>query len=142
MKLALIVALVGLSSAAFAQAPQRSVLAGSSWTLREVGDAPATAGRNGENPHITFNAGTVSVFYGCNLGNGPYTADSQGSLMMPHLYATRMRCRDQIMQIERAFGRALGDTTRFAITGAQLELFDGRDRLVATLDQYGNDKPK
>jgi heat shock protein HslJ len=143
MKLGLIVALVALSSAAFAQEPPRPVLAGTSWTLREIGRAPATAGRNGVPPHIAFNAaGTVSVFFGCNLGSGAYTADSQDSLTIPHLYVTRMRCRDQVMQSERAFGRALAHVTHFAITGAQLELFDEQHQLVATLDQYRGDKPK
>ena len=142
MTLTSLIAVLALLGAVSAQEPEQPVLAGTSWTLSALGDVPAVPGRNSQNAHIVFDVETVSVFYGCNFGRGPYAADSQGALSMPHLNTTRRRCQDPIMQMEMRFGRALRDATHFTITDGQLELFDAQERLVATLDQHEDDQHK
>ena len=74
-------------------------------------------------PHIKFNNdGKVSGFASVNRYFGRVDIDDQGSVAWPPLMSTRMSGPEDLMQLERAFLKALALTTRMTLQGTQLYL--------------------
>jgi heat shock protein HslJ len=109
-------------------------LSGRRWLLVEAAGQMTWKG-GGERPYLEFNDSQhrVSGNTGCNRVSGEYTADA-ATLRFGSLVSTRRACvADEANRLEAAFLSALERTTRFAISGGTLRLYqDGT--LVLTLE--------
>ena len=95
-------------------------LAGTSWTLQEMG---ITADFAHLVPTLTFGAdGTLSGFAGCNQFNAPYTS-SGGDLLLGSLATTKMACTRPGSLVESTYLEGLvGVKTWFIDDSGQLHL--------------------
>lgn len=104
-------------------------LAGTSWSLVEIGGAAAPTGAGGRPATLIF---TDSVraggFSGCNRAGGDYTVRGD-SLRFGALIMTKMAC-DAGMDLERSYAEALEATRRFRVERDVLELI-GESGIVA-----------
>ena len=96
-------------------------LAGTAWTLVQLGDAPAL---EGVQVTLQFDEGRVGGSAGCNPYGGSYAVDRQ-KLSLSALHSTMMACAEQeTMTQESRYLQALDQVEGF-------ELVDGRLRLDA-----------
>lgn len=103
----------------------RHSIAGTDWTLTELGGQTAPAGTGGQHPSLRFNADSalVSGFGGCNRFAGGYTVEGQNLHFAP-LAMTKMACTEG-MDLEQHFADALGHTNRYELTSAGMTFFNG-----------------
>jgi heat shock protein HslJ len=109
------------------EVPGPSELAGTSWTLVEMnGSAPIS----GTQITLTFEESNLDGM-ACNSYGGSYTA-SGGTLTMGEIISTAMACTgpEGIMEQEAAYLSALGEATRYALSGDQLALGTDADPSV------------
>jgi putative lipoprotein len=100
------------------------------WKLIELDGRPATLGAGERELHmvLTNEGDHVRGFSGCNRFTGSYElTDSQ--LRFRPLAATRMACLEGMEQ-EQRFLAALGEITRFTISGNSMALYSGDERLI------------
>lgn len=121
-----LLACVGLAAchpAAVATTPGASPaapLAGTEWTLVELGGRAAPAGAGGRSATLTLADGRASGFAGCNqFGAGFVAADP--ALTFSAVISTRMACSAG-MELERDYTAALEATRSYRLTSAGLEL--------------------
>ena len=103
------------------------------WKLIEINSQQLAAPEGGPEAHLIFtpNESRVAGNAGCNGFFGSYEA-SGDRLGFSSLGSTMMACPEG-MQTEQAFLQALGETTRYAISGRILTLF-ADDRALARLE--------
>jgi heat shock protein HslJ len=90
-------------------------LAGTSWTLREMG---GTADFAHLVPTLVFGTdGTLSGFAGCNQFNAPYTS-SGGDLLLGSLVTTKMACTRPGSVVESTYLEALVGVKTWSIDGS------------------------
>jgi heat shock protein HslJ len=80
---------------------------------------PTDQGRNAIT--VTFEAGRVHGFSGCNQFTGPYSLDGE-RLVLGQLGGTMMACPEAAMTVERAFQSAFSGVLDIAVEGNQLTL--------------------
>ena len=104
-------------------------LAGTSWSLVEIGGVTAPTGAGGRPATLNF---TDSVraggFSGCNRAGGDYTLRGD-SLRFGALIMTKMAC-DAGMDLERSYAEALEATRRYRVDHDVLDLI-GESGIVA-----------
>ncbi|NLX37301.1 MAG: META domain-containing protein [Chloroflexi bacterium] len=104
-------------------------LAGTSWTLAQLGDAVAL---QGSEVTLQFDEGGVGGLAGCNHYGGEYAVDGHGLTLGP-LHSTLMACADEhITAQEGRYLQALGQVERFELKGGRLYLY-GADGLTVVL---------
>lgn len=107
-------------------------LAGTDWRVESLNGQPPLSVPGSGVPGLSFAAGELRVSGngGCNLFGGPYTQSGE-SLRMGPLASTRRACLNQEANAqETAYLQALESTTRFSVTGDQLQLFAGEQPVV------------
>lgn len=102
-------------------------LAGTSWTLREMG---GTADFAHLVPTLAFGTdGTLSGFAGCNQFNAPYTS-SGGDLLLGSLVTTKMACIRPGSVVESTYLEALVGVKTWSIDGSGQLHLEGAAALV------------
>jgi heat shock protein HslJ len=103
-------------------------LAGTSWTLVSVGDAPVV---EGSGAGLTFDAGgNISGSTGCNQASGAYAVDGAALTFGP-LATTRMACEDNLMAQESAVLEAFAGVSGWEIDGeGRLHLTGGTELVL------------
>lgn len=111
-----------------------SPLRGTNWRLVQLDGQRVLLAQGQRAPQLTISAdGTqVSGHGGCNRMSGPVEIRSD-RIRFSQLASTRMACATG-QQLESAFFDALERSARWKISGSQLELRDGRDRVLARLE--------
>jgi putative lipoprotein len=129
---------VGAGQAAGATAPPAQSaaplsLAGIYWRATELA-GKATPGKGGkQEAHLQFQAGgRVTGADGCNRINGTYEVKGT-AITFGAFAATQMACPGT-EEVQAAFREMLKRTSRYAITGSRLELFDEAGTRVASFD--------
>jgi putative lipoprotein len=102
------------------------------WRATELAGKPVPAQPTKQEAHLQFQKGRVSGSDGCNRITGRYELKAAAMTFGP-MAGTQMACM-QGAEIERAFRAALKGTTRWAITGSRLELFDASNARLAAFD--------
>lgn len=69
---------------------------------------------------------------GCNNLMGSYTV-SEKKLKLSQMASTMMACTPEIMQVERAFSKALAETDSYSVSGDSLMLMKG-DTVLAEME--------
>lgn len=106
-------------------------LSAQTWTLTEVGGEPAVATAIAT---LTFaDDGTLSGNTGCNDFTTSYEVDGSSLTVTQPVAATLRACEEPVMNQETAVFEALAATTKFSISGSELQLLDGSG---ATLARY------
>ncbi len=77
---------------------------------------------------LTSEGAQVHGFSGCNRFTGSYELN-EGQLRFKPLASTRMACMDGMEQ-EQRFLEALGEVVRFTLSGDNLALYTGDERLI------------
>jgi heat shock protein HslJ len=108
--------------------PADSPLENTYWRLAEVDHQLVRTPADAKEAHMKLRNGTVEGFGGCNGITTTYEREGRRLVFAP--FATTMMYCEGRSEIETAFHRALGDHTRFKISGETLELFKG-DALIA-----------
>lgn len=108
-------------------------LAGTYWKLVEVDGVAVSTEEGAREAHMILEVGEGRVrgHAGCNNLFGAFSAEGD-SLGFSGLGSTMMACPAG-METEQAFLQALGETSRFEISGESLRLFAG-DRLLARFE--------
>jgi heat shock protein HslJ len=96
-------------------------LEGTLWTVTGTLEGDGTAALDTEPGTLTFAAGTVEVFTGCNTGSGGYTA-TDTTIRFDAIAMTATACADPAMQMEAAVTRTLTGTVTWDIEGTKLTL--------------------
>ena len=112
-------------------------LAGSSWTLTALNDAPPAADTT---VYLQFGTdGTISGSDGCNQFNTVYSQDA-GNLTIAAQsgIGTLMACPDEVMAQAAAVNAMLAETTTFSRTETELFLQNG-DQVLATFELSTSD---
>lgn len=108
-------------------------LVGTYWKLIEIGGVPTTTPASGREPHFMLDPvdARLAGHTGCNNFFGRF--ETRGAaLSITGLGSTMMACADG-METEQGFMEALGETTRFEISGEILTLYAG-DRPLARFE--------
>ncbi len=100
------------------------------WRLTALPGQTLPAGRKREAVTVTFEAGRVHGFSGCNQFTGAYTLKG-GSLVLGALAGTMMACPEPAMSVENRFLRLFSGTLGVTLAGDDLTLrpADGGDPL-------------
>ena len=103
------------------------------WKLVEVDGRAVSTAKGAREAHLVLESGEARArgHAGCNNFFGGFSAEGN-SLEFSGLGSTMMACPSG-MDTEQAFLRALGETSRFEISGESLRLFAG-DRLLARFE--------
>jgi putative lipoprotein len=121
----------GTSSGGSAAAPvPEASLTNTYWKLTEIDGQPAILGAGRRELHmvLTSEGNHVRGFSGCNRFTGDY-ARNESLLRFKPLAATRMACPEGMAQ-EQRFLESLGEVVRFTISGENLALYTGDERLI------------
>jgi heat shock protein HslJ len=97
-----------------------AALADGSWQLLALSGQPVAGGGTAA-VTVTFDAGRVQGFAGCNQFSGSYTLDGQ-TLALGDLASTMMACPEPAMAAERSFLAAFSGTLSAAIAEGTLSL--------------------
>lgn len=100
--------------------PGAATLAGTAWTLVELGGRPAATGASGRPGTLAFAADRASGFAGCNQFGAGYEATG-AALRFLAVFSTRMACSAG-MELERDFTAALEATRSYRRSATGLEL--------------------
>lgn len=137
MKWLIVIATLGVASAASAQQPQIPVIASTNWRFVEVAGKPIPAGVPAR---LSFGAAgqhSVNGQDGCNLIGGQYWDDPKNSTALtfgPDFASTKMRCSNKdIPEIEQNIHAAFAGTRSFAISNGNLHFLDARGAVLARL---------
>jgi copper homeostasis protein (lipoprotein) len=108
-------------------------LAGTQWTVVQLGGQAVTDEEGARAPSLSFDeaAGSIAGFTGCNRLVGAYKADGT-TLAFGKLAATRMACPGASI-LELTFTDALKEVARWNILGDRLELYDAGGALLVRL---------
>jgi putative lipoprotein len=100
------------------------------WRLVEISGQPAILGAGERELHmvLTSEGSRVHGFSGCNRFTGSYER-TDGQLRFKPLAATRMACMEGMEQ-EQRFLQSLTSVMRFTISGDNLALYSGDERLL------------
>ena len=114
-------------------------LEGTYWKLVQLRDKTVPAGAGLREAYLRLlAAGTrVQGSSGCNTLLGSYSRVDT-SLTFKGLAATKMGCPPALASQERDYIEALDDTTMWRIEGAELELIDASDDVVARFQAVAN----
>ena len=104
------------------------------WRLRSLNGQPVLLAEQQREPHFVLSGkeGRMHGFAGCNRMMGGY--ESSGDKLKFKGVATTMMACPTGMETEAAFGKALQQTVRFRIEGADLQLFDAEGKQLAQLE--------
>lgn len=106
-------------------------LEGTSWKLVEMNGEqnPAFAAEE-DSFHFTLNAEDkmVAGVGACNRLFGPYTLSGEGAIDIERLASTMMACPN--LDLETAFVKVLEDMDRYTVSGDELTLYKGSDKLA------------
>jgi heat shock protein HslJ len=101
-----------------------------SWTLVELGGAPALGGMGGERPHLRIDGGRVGGDTGCNSFGGSFTREGD-RIAFGGIAMTRRACVEQALNDqERRLSEALAAADRATVAADTLDLFRGDARLA------------
>ena len=111
-----------------------SPLRGTYWKLVRLGDEAVTPAPGRREAHMVLadDRLTVSGSGGCNRFTGAFEREGADGLRFSRLAGTMMACLDG-EAVERSFFQALSNTRHFRIAGAQLELLDAQQQVLARL---------
>lgn len=102
---------------------------GRTWTLVELGSAPAVEGTL---VTLTFSDGQISGSGGCNSYTGSAVWGEDGTLSVdPAVATTLMACEPPVMDQETAFFAMLAEAAEFRVDGDELVLSDDGGTAVA-----------
>ena len=104
---------------ATAQDEASSSIEGPVWELLAVGQAAADTSAS-----MSLDAGTASIFGGCNSFFGSYQLDGQSLTFGDDFTSTLVECEPAVMEQEQATIAALGDVASYATEGSRLDLLD------------------
>ncbi|HEY7470765.1 MAG TPA: META domain-containing protein [Gemmatimonadota bacterium] len=108
-------------------------LAGSRWTLTQLGDAPVATADPERVPYLIFeSAGRVGGHGGCNQFGGDYAIEGS-TIAITGTVATLMACTDG-MATEKGFLAALESARSYRIEGQRLDLLDANGALLARFE--------
>ena len=98
------------------------------WKLIKIGDQPAELGARQKELHLVLKEKELRVqgFSGCNQFSGGFTSNGE-QLEFGPMMSTNMWCMNEMEQ-EQRFLKALGETTRFAISGDHLQFFTDQEQ--------------
>ena len=104
------------------------------WRLRQLNGQPVLLSEQQREPHFVLSGqdGRMHGFAGCNRMMGGYE-NSGDKLIFKGVATTMMACPNG-METEAAFAKALQQTVRFRIEGADLQLFDAEGKQLAQLE--------
>jgi len=113
-----------------AVSPDRSVT-DTYWKLVELDGGAVTVQPNQREPHMVLQAAgnRLAGFSGCNRMTGSFTIE-RARIAFGQMATTRMACIHG-MELEAAFGQALGKVRAFEIKGDALSLRDESGRVLA-----------
>jgi heat shock protein HslJ len=96
--------------------------------------APMVVPANAREPHIVLHTADsrVAGSGGCNRMMGGYVLEGE-KLTFTKMASTMMACPEGMDQ-ERAFAEALGRARSFRLTGAQFELYNEADKVIARFE--------
>ena len=89
------------------------------WELLAIGQAAADTSAS-----MSLDAGTASIFGGCNSFFGSYTLDGQSLTFGDEFTSTLVECEPAVMEQEQATIAALGNVASYATEGDLLDLLD------------------
>ena len=89
------------------------------WELLAVGQAAADTSAS-----MSLDAGTASIFGGCNSFFGSYQLDGQSLTFDENFTSTLVECEPAVMEQEQATIAALGNVASYATEGDLLDLLD------------------
>ena len=104
-------------------------LSAQTWMLVEVDGAPAVP--TGIATLSFADDGTLSGNTGCNSFTGSYEIDGSSLTIASPLASSLRACDEEIMSQETAVLQALESTSRFSISGSELELIDDSNKTLA-----------
>jgi heat shock protein HslJ len=104
------------------------------WRLTQLNGAPVVVPEHAREPHLVLHTAEsrVAGSGGCNRLMGGYVLEGE-RLTFSKMASTMMACPEGMEQ-ERAFAEALGKARTWKLTGAQLELYDEADKVVARFE--------
>jgi copper homeostasis protein (lipoprotein) len=104
------------------------------WRLTQLNGAPVVVPAHSREPHIVLHTAESRVggSGGCNRLMGGYVLEGE-KLTFTRMASTMMACPEGMEQ-ERAFAGALGMARTFRLIGAQLELYDEADKIIARFE--------
>ena len=116
------------------QAVSDASLENTYWKLTRLGDAPVTSASQEQEANFVLNSDShrISGSGGCNRLTGSYELHGD-RITFSQMAGTMMACL-QGMETEQAFLDVLKQTTRWKITGQQLELLDDTSRQLAIFE--------
>lgn len=100
------------------------------WKLTELNGKPASLGTGKKELHmvLALEKRRVRGFAGCNRFSGTYQKKERRLKFGP-MAATMMACVEGMDQ-EQTFLKALGQTNRYTVTGDNLSLYSGEEKLI------------
>ena len=104
---------------ATAQDEASSSIEGPVWELLAVGQAAADTSAS-----MSLDAGTASIFGGCNSFFGSYTLEGESLTFGDEFTSTLVECEPAVMEQEQATIAALGNVASYATEGDLLDLLD------------------
>jgi len=104
---------------AAAQDESSPSIEGPVWELLSIGQAAADTSAS-----MSLDAGTASIFGGCNSFFGSYTLDGESLTFGDEFTSTLVECGSAVMEQEQATIAALGNVASYATEGDLLDLLD------------------
>jgi heat shock protein HslJ len=80
---------------------------------------------------LTAEASQARIVTACNRGSAAYKLDGN-SIKFEVAMSTKMMCEPEPMKQEAAFFKIIQDSTRYAVKGEILELYNAQNKLLAT----------
>jgi heat shock protein HslJ len=102
------------------------------WVLESLG---GPVDRDLQRPTITFSAGRISGFAGCNRYFGQRATEPGGAPYFSSIGATKMACIGPAMELEQRYLAGLERTRDARVVDHRLVLFDADDREIMHFTQ-------
>ncbi len=97
------------------------------WVLKSIDGQAVSSKRL---PELSFEAGRISGFSGCNRLFGNYAASNDGTLALGQLGATKMACMGSADALEKQVMAGLNHVGMYSLTHSQLSLMDARRKVL------------
>ena len=116
--------------------PQQSASPIGIWNLIELNGNVVPSDTN---IHMILDENRLSGNDGCNHFGGSYTTEGNSFSVGKDLMSTLMACEGPIMQRADEFNKALQTSTKYQLTGNQLQLLDENGKVVAVFEAQSQD---
>jgi putative lipoprotein len=103
------------------------------WKLSSLNGkaVPSAEGQRMASLTLSTDESLARITTACNSGSAAYTLNGN-AIKFSASMSTKMGCEPGPMQQEREMFKVIADTTRFAIKGETLELYDADNKLLAS----------